>query len=163
MNCRACMCIAICLLLTNLTYSQKYNDSVNLKPARSIIGELGGPGFLSINYDQRFKGNKGLGFRAGLGGIGVITAAVIAVPVGLNYLTGSGDHHAEFGAGLSALTITDGTDFFEESSSTIFGYIQFGYRYEPKKGLTGRIFACPLFTSEGLLPFFGGISLGIRL
>lgn len=135
----------------------------SMKAAQSVYGEIGGPGILSINYDQRFKGQKGWGFRAGVGGIGFLTAGVFAAPVGLNYLSGKNGNYLELGAGISALTVTDGEDFFDNSNSTIFGYLNFGYRYQPeKKGFTARVFVSPLITGAGVFPFYGGLSAGIR-
>lgn len=152
------------LLLTTIqTYAQKNSDDIPQPPARNIYGEIGGPGILSLNYDQRFKGQKGLGFRVGAGGIGFLTSGVFAIPVGINYLSGSKGHYLELGAGASAITITDGEDFFENSSSGFFGYVNFGYRYQPEKnGFTGRVFISPLITGAGVFPFYGGLSFGFR-
>jgi hypothetical protein len=143
--------------------AQKDNSDLPQPSARSMYGEIGGPGILSLNYDQRFKGQKGLGFRVGAGGIGFLTSGVFAIPVGLNYLSGSKGHYLELGAGASAITVTDGEDFFENSSSGFFGYLNFGYRYQPEKnGFTGRVFVSPLITGAGVFPFYGGISFGFK-
>jgi hypothetical protein len=151
------------ILATTQTFAQKNNDDIPQPPARNIYGEIGGPGILSLNYDQRFKGQKGLGFRVGAGGIGFLTSGVFAIPVGINYLSGSKGHYLELGAGASAITITDGDDFFENSSSGFFGYLNFGYRYQPEKnGFTGRVFISPLITGAGVFPFYGGLSFGFR-
>lgn len=151
------------LLVTTQTFAQKNNNDIPQPPARNIYGEIGGPGILSLNYDQRFKGQKGLGFRVGAGGIGFLTSGVFAIPVGINYLSGSKGHYLELGAGASAITITDGEDFFENSSSGFFGYVNFGYRYQPEKnGFTGRVFISPLITGAGVFPFYGGLSFGFR-
>ncbi|HCL07119.1 MAG TPA: hypothetical protein DHW64_14750 [Chitinophagaceae bacterium] len=132
-------------------------------PAKTIFGEIGGPGLFSANYDQRFKGQKGWGFRVGMGGIGFITSGVFALPVGFNHLSGKDGHYLELGAGASAITVTDGEDFFENSNSTVFGYLNFGYRYQPeKKGFTARVFVSPLITGAGVFPFYGGISAGFK-
>jgi hypothetical protein len=131
--------------------------------AKNVNLEIGGPGIFSFNYDQRFKGQKGLGFRLGFGGIGVPGVGLFSVPVGLNYLKGSNANYFEMGAGASALTISDGSTFFSSSSSTVIGYINLGYRYQPeKKGFTGRVFISPIITSVGILPTFGGISAGYK-
>ncbi|MFN3666558.1 MAG: hypothetical protein ACK4S0_10390 [Sediminibacterium sp.] len=149
--------IATCL------YAQDRGNDLPDPPAKSVFGEIGGPGLFSINYDQRFKGQKGLGFRAGMGGIGFLTSGIFAVPVGINYLSGRDGHYLELGAGLSAITITDGDEFFDNSNSTIFGYLNFGYRYQPeKKGFTARVFVSPLITGAGVFPFYGGISAGFK-
>lgn len=131
--------------------------------AKNIYGEVGGPGIFSFNYDQRFRGQKGWGFRVGMGGIGFISSGIFTVPVGFNYLSGNEGHYLELGAGASAITITDGEDFFDNNSSTVFGYLNFGYRYQPeKKGFTARVFVSPLITGAGIFPFYGGVSAGFK-
>lgn len=151
------------LFITTTATAQKDNTDLPGPAARNIFGEIGGPGIISLNYDQRFKGQKGLGFRVGAGGIGVLTSGIFALPVGINYLSGNSGHYLELGAGASAITITDGSDFFENSSSGVLGYVNFGYRYQPeKKGFTGRVFISPLFSGAGVFPFYGGISFGFK-
>jgi hypothetical protein len=145
------------------TYAQTTNTEITAPSAKNVYAEIGGPGIFSFNYDQRFKGQKGLGFRAGIGGIGFLGAGVFAVPVGLNYLSGSNGHYFEMGAGASALTISDGESIFSNNSSTVIGFINFGYRYQPeKKGFTGRVFISPIFSAEGFMPIYGGISAGFK-
>ena len=157
--------ITVLVTLISLTVTaQRVDRKPGSSNARNIYGELGGPGVLSVNYDQRF-GNKetGLGFRAGIGGIGLGNAGFISIPVGLNYLAGKEDHYFEAGAGLSVISLYDGATLFDNDQSTIFGFINLGYRYQPtRKGLTGRVFISPLLTSEGFMPFYGGVSLGFR-
>ncbi|MFZ6024335.1 MAG: hypothetical protein ACOYVG_07740 [Bacteroidota bacterium] len=144
-------------------FAQQKDTDLSGPPAKTIFGEMGGPGLFSANYDQRFKGQKGWGFRVGMGGIGFITSGVFAIPVGFNHLSGKDGHYLELGAGASAITVTDGGNFFENSSSTVFGYLNFGYRYQPeKKGFTARVFVSPLITGAGVFPFYGGISAGFK-
>lgn len=100
-------------------------------------------------------------FRVGMGGIGFLTSGVFAIPVGFNHLSGKDGHYLELGAG--AITVTDGYDFFDNSNSTIFGYLNVGYRYQPeKKGFTARVFVSPLISGAGVFPFYGGISAGFK-
>lgn len=157
--------ITVFIILLSLTATaQKADKKAGSSNARNVYGELGGPGVLSVNYDQRF-GNKetGLGFRAGIGGIGLGNAGFISIPVGLNFLAGKEEHYFEAGAGISAISLYDGATLFDNDQSTIFGFFNFGYRYQPsKKGLTGRVFVSPLITSEGFWPFYGGVSFGFR-
>lgn len=149
--------------MSTIVSAQRNVTDIPQPAARSIFGEIGGPGIFSLNYDQRFKGEKGLGFRVGAGGIGFLTSGVFAIPVGLNHLSGSDGHYLELGGGLSAITLTDGSDFFDNSSSGFFGYLNFGYRYQPeKKGFTGRVFISPLITGAGVFPFYGGVSAGFK-
>jgi hypothetical protein len=143
--------------------AQKNGAFASGKPFQTFYFEAGGPGILSINYDQRFKGDQGLGIRAGVGGYGIGKKGVFTIPVGLNYLTGSGDHFAELGAGICAASSSTGNTYFDNGGTTIAGYINFGYRFQPeKKGLTFRVFLSPLFTAAGTIPFYGGGSVGIK-
>jgi len=161
-----CKLLSLFLLFTITSFSlsaQSNSDDLSGPPAKTIYGEIGGPGLFSANYDQRFKGQKGWGFRVGMGGIGFITSGIFAVPVGFNHLSGNDGHYLELGAGASAITITDGEDIFDNNNSTVFGYLNFGYRYQPeKKGFTARVFVSPLITGAGVFPFYGGISAGFK-
>jgi hypothetical protein len=150
-------------LMSIQTQAQSAGSENNNPTAKTVYAEIGGPGIFSFNYDQRFKGQKGLGFRAGVGGIGFIYAGVFSISLGLNYLSGTNGNYFELGAGASALTISDGSTIFSNNASTVIGYMNIGYRYQPeKKGFTGRVFISPLFTAEGFWPFYGGISAGFK-
>jgi hypothetical protein len=161
--------VFIIFFLFSLQANAQTTDSVNTNPsAKDAYLEIGGAGFFSINYDQRFKGQKGLGFHLGLGGIGLLGSGVFSVPVGLNYLSGSKGNYIEIGAGASILTVSE-RDFWLSNNTTtttsteIIGFINLGYRYQPeKKGFTGRVFISPIFYQGGFLPFYGGISAGIK-
>lgn len=153
--CIACMC-------TLGAYAQKTAFESSAKSVQTFFFEAGGPGIFTINYDQRFRGEDGLGIRAGVGGYGFLKKGVFTIPVGLNYLKGSGNHYAELGAGICSVSLSEGNTYFDNESSTIIGFINFGYRYQPQKGLTFRGFISPLFTAAGIVPFYGGASVGIR-
>ena len=153
----------ICFLFTLHLNAQNTASDVTGPSAKSVYGEIGGPGIFSVNYDQRFKGQKGLGIRAGLGGIGFFGAGIFTLPVGLNYLSGSNGNYFELGGGVSAVTISDGQSLFSNNTSTIIGFINLGYRYQPEKsGFTGRVFFSPLISQAGVLPIYGGISAGYK-
>ena len=155
--------LTTCLLFSFAAKAQKSGAFEVEKPVQTFYAELGGPGILTINYDQRFKGNQGLGFRAGVGGYGFLKKGVFTIPIGINYLTGSGSHFAELGAGFCSVSLSNGNTFFDNESSTIIGFINFGYLFQPeKKGLTFRVFISPLFTAAGTVPFYGGASAGIK-
>ena len=133
------------------------------KNAQSFYGEVGGPGIITVNYDQRLKGNDGFGFRAGMGGYGVLKKGGFTVPVGVNYITGSNANFAEIGAGLCYVAASSGNTYFDNTSNTVVAYFNFGYRFQPvNNGLTYRIFLSPLLTAAGLVPFYGGASVGIK-
>lgn len=123
------------------------NLSVELLGAQNIAG---------INYDSRFKGNSGLGYRVGIGyGYGNTSGLFdqkingVGVPLELNYLLGKKNSKLElgFGASLGVYQVketigyvedtwwypggenTDETSpktYFYTSSRTQFGYFFFG-------------------------------------
>ena len=80
-------------------------------PERSLSLELfGAQNTVGINYDSRFKGNHGLGYRVGVGYGYSETSTIasssyalqgIAVPIEINYLFGQGRHKLELGLGTS--------------------------------------------------------------
>ncbi len=151
------------LILFSLAANAQRSDLSGEKNAQSLYLEGGGPGLVTINYEQRFKGQTGFGFRAGMGGYGAGKSGVFTVPVGINYITGSESQFAEIGAGICPVSISAHNKYFDNTSSTIVAYFNFGYRYQPiKKGWSYRIFLSPLLTSEGLIPFYGGASIGIK-
>jgi hypothetical protein len=141
--------------------------------AKSIYAELGGPGVVSFNFDSRFsKKEDGLGGRIGVGGFTFRDwfddgrTTVIFVPIGLNYLMGKdGKNYFELGASItptfSSYKGSSTTD--DETFSTTFGNLLFGYRLQPKNGgFTFRGFISPLISKEGFIPYYGGISLGYK-
>ncbi len=123
------------------------NLSVELLGAQNTVG---------INYDSRFKGNSGLGYRVGIGyGYGNTSGLFdqkingVGVPLELNYLLGKKNSKLElgFGASLGVYQVketigyventgsypggenTDETSpktYFYTSSRTQFGYFFFG-------------------------------------
>lgn len=162
---RQLLSLLILSLLSISAIAQDKTSNTETKGARSVYGEVGGPGIFSVNYDFRFKKSEtGLGMRLGLGGVGFINLGVFATPIGVNYLSGKDGNYFEAGAGISPLFISDGTDFFNADASTTMGFLLLGYRYQPiKKGFTGRIFISPLIVPEGgFFPFYGGFSAGFK-
>jgi hypothetical protein len=150
------------ILLSLVMYGQQ-SDGNGGKSAQSFYLEGGGPGLVTINYDQRLKGSMGLGFRAGMGGYGVGKKGLFTVPLGMNYTTGSGSHFAEVGAGLCYVASSTGNSFFDNTGNYVLAYFNFGYRFQqPTKGLTYRIFLSPLLTPAGVVPFYAGASFGVK-
>ena len=94
----------VCCLLTIVAQAQD-------APERSLSLELfGAQNTVGINYDSRFKGNHGLGYRVGVGYGYSETSTIasssyalqgIAVPIEINYLFGQGRHKLELGFGTS--------------------------------------------------------------
>jgi hypothetical protein len=130
---------------------------------KAVYGEFGGSGLIfSGNFDMRFKGHKGFGFRLGIGYAGGTGASLVTVPVGLNALVGKGPHYFEVGA--SATLLSDSYEGFDEGSTSWFFMPHFGYRFtKPTKSFNGRIYVGPII-AEGFTFFpFGGLSVGYTL
>ena len=150
-------------LLDSSAQSEK-TPSENTGPAsKAVYGEFGGSGVLfSANFDTRFKGHKGLGFRVGFGLLATAGEAIISFPIGINGLAGRGPHYFEYG--FSATPLTDTYSGFDEGASIWFFMPHFGYRYtKPSNSFNGRIYIGPVI-AEGFVFFpFGGLSVGYTL
>lgn len=90
---------ALCCFSAVMAQQKTRSLSVELLGAQNIAG---------INYDSRFKGNSGLGYRVGLGyGYGNNSSLFdqkingVAAPFELNYLLGKKNSKLELGFGLS--------------------------------------------------------------
>ncbi|MFM9910814.1 MAG: hypothetical protein ACKVOW_15855 [Chitinophagaceae bacterium] len=135
------------------------------KAAKSVYFELGGPGVASFNFDTRFgKKENGLGARVGFGGLSLGGNTALFIPVGLNYLFGKETtNYFELGGGITPL-IASG-DFIGDDGifSSTFGYLNFGYRYQPAiAGFIFRVAINPVFNKNGFFPIYGGISFGYK-
>lgn len=138
--------------------------------AKAIFFEIGGPGVASVNYDMRFNNKEdGLGFRAGFGGFSVrddydYKTTALFFPVGLNYLLGKdGKNYFEIGGGYTYVSVSDKNSRSESTYSNSFGHLNFGYRLQPKNG--GFLFRAgivPLFSNNGFIPYYAGISFGYK-
>ena len=139
---------------------------------RSVSAELlGAQNIVGINYDSRFKGNNGLGYRVGIGfgyadnsGLFDQNIKGVGVPIELNYLLGKKNHKLELGLGASLGVYhvkettwyyyqpvppeTEGHDEQYTSTSNRFGYFMFGdigYRYQRDNGFMFRVGVSPSF------------------
>ncbi len=138
---------ALCCFSAVMAQQKTRSLSVELLGAQTIAG---------INYDSRFEGNSGLGYRVGIGyGYGNTSGLFdqkingVGVPLELNYLLGKNNSKLElgFGASLGVYQVketigyvedtwwypggenTDETSpktYFYTSSRTQFGYFFFG-------------------------------------
>ncbi len=150
------------LSTSNETKKKVRNISIELLGAQNMVG---------INYDSRFKGNSGLGYRVGIGfgygdnsGLFDETIKGVGVPMELNYLLGRKRHKLEvgFGTSLGVYHIkettwywyqpvppeTEGHGDFHTSTSNRFGYFLFGdigYRYQRDNGFMFRVGISPSF------------------
>ena len=136
---------ALCCSSAVMAQQKTRNLSVELLGAQTIAG---------INYDSRFNGNSGLGYRVGIGyGYGDNSGWPdqkingVGVPLELNYLLGKKNSKLElgFGACLGVYQVKETIGYvkdtgwypseidFYTSSKTQFGYFFFGdigYRYQ---------------------------------
>jgi hypothetical protein len=138
--------------------------SAQAQVAKSIFAELGGPGLASINFDSRFtKKDDGLGGRIGIGGFKVEGASFVFLPVGVNYLLGKDNrNYFELGAGATVV-FGKGEDLDPNGFTSTFGHLTLGYRMAPKEGgFSFRAFISPIFTTEGFVPYWGGLSFGYK-
>ena len=138
---------------------------------RSVSVELlGAQNTVGVNYDSRFKGNSGWGYRVGIGfGYGDNSSFLeqnikgVGVPLELNYLLGRNRHKLELGMGTSLgvyhVKETNGYVYptpddevqgvkFYTSQHNQFGYHVFGdigYRYQRENGFLFRVGFSPSF------------------
>lgn len=131
--------------------------------AKSVYVELGGPGLAAFNFDTRFSNKQdGIGGRIGFGGFSVDGEGAVFVPIGLNYLIGKDQkNYFELGAGVTPIFgVSKSSD---ETFSSTFGHILFGYRLQPKDGgFTFRAFVSPVFGEGFFVPYYGGVSFGYK-
>jgi len=154
--------ILMLCLSSAFLFSFSRAQSDNGGATKAVYGELGGSGLIfSANFDMRFKGSTGLGFRLGIGGAGGTGGGVVTFPFGLNYVSGKGDHHFE--AGTTFTVVTAAFDI-SDNGSTWFLLPHFGYRYsKPSNSFNARIYIGPLI-GDGFVFFpFGGLSVGYTL
>jgi hypothetical protein len=108
----------------------------------------------------------GLGFKVGVGGFSIEGSSAVFVPIGLNYLLGKDErNYFEIGGGITIVSYKEDYFFSDNSSNftSSFGHAYFGYRLQPKNG--GFLFRAgitPVFTKEGFIPYWAGISFGYK-
>jgi hypothetical protein len=150
--------VLVCIFPSFGQYS-KSSDGEGVT-SRAVYGEFFGSGLaFSANFDSRFKGSTGLGFRVGIGGAGGTGGGILTFPLGINYLAGKSAHHFE--AGTTFTIVTAAFDLSGDSGSGWFVLPHIGYRYsKPSNSFNGRIYVGP-FIANGFTFFpFGGISAG---
>jgi len=164
------------LLLTSFTASSQVNENFS-RPSQSIFLEAGGAGLsYSFNYDRRLKGEKGLGFRGGLGYISrTEDFKMFSAPFQVNYLLGKNSNFIELGVGATYFYLDDyiyyNTPGFTSSGESEFllpvktkGDVMFtmtfGFRHQPKEGIMYRLAITPVANRDGFWPLFAGLSFG---
>ena len=134
--------------------------------AQTILVEVGGPGFISANYDFRFGQTRNAwGGRAGVGYISAGGAGLLTIPVQVNYLLGKGGHYFEMGAGATYTVATLEISYDEERSKAygdgLMGTMTFGYRKQPVEGgFNFRAGISPVFRKDYFLPYLPYLSVG---
>ena len=115
---------ALCCFSAVMAQQKTRNLSVELLGAQNIVG---------INYDSRFKGNSGLGYRVGIGyGYGNTSGLFdqkingVGVPLELNYLLGKKNSKLElgFGASLGVYQVKETIGYVEDTWCIQVGRIQ---------------------------------------
>jgi len=132
--------------------------------AQNVFVEIGGQGLLfTANYDTRFSNRRnGIGGRAGIGYLSLDGDNITTIPIGLNYLLGSGKHFFEVGLGATVIA-TSGDDFsiVGEEASNLMGTMSFSYRLQPvNNGFALRAGLTPIFGKNFFIPYYAGLSLG---
>ena len=169
--CRQLFSLFVILLMgsVGLVFSQ---DRTKAKNAIYAEGATRGPVY-SINYDRIFRQGEKLAysFRAGFS----IYNNTVSFPVGVNFITGLNEHHAEF-----SLTVIPHIDHHAhligssntESDKYIFVNPAIGYRYQKTNGgiflkaaVGPSIFLDPpsndFWNMDPKLYAFGSIGVGI--
>jgi len=160
------------ILLTGSAGFVFSQDRTEAKNAVYVEGATRGPVY-SINYDRIFRQGEKLAysFRAGFS----IYNNTVAFPVGVNFITGLNEHHAEFSFNVIPYIDYDvhlvGSNN-TESDKYIYVNPSIGYRYQKKEGgvflkaaVGPSVFLDPpsndFWNMDPKLYAFGSIGLGI--
>lgn len=161
---------ALALMLASLSMVAQDSLDMGPSPYQSLSLELfGAHNTIGLNYDRRFKGNDGLGFRVGLG-YGYSESSYfmflshsihdIAIPLEINYLLGKRRHKLELGLGanigyyhetyyLDKAYVPQGMSQYNYTlKRSTFGYFMYGnigYRLQTNRGFQFRIGLTPSF------------------
>jgi hypothetical protein len=154
----------IIILISCLTSATTIN--AQSKNSNTVFFEVGGPGLASFNYDTRFtKSSSGWGGRIGIGGFGGKNdLGVLTIPIGINFLASGDDKHF-FEAGINQTFLSVKENIFGEnnSSSSTFTTLNFGYRSQPKgQGFVFKASVNPIFSNGYFFPFYFGVGFGYK-
>jgi hypothetical protein len=149
--------VIFCILFCahgNLMHSQTTQiDSINRRLIfKNLVGySLGGPSFLSINYEHYFNHNWSI--EAGLGSVIVISG----VHVGTRYYLGNSKHPTKFapylGAAIgAAFIIGGGGSGGVDGYGTMVAYVPLGIQHISKNGFALSIEGAGMFMDSELLP-----------
>ena len=138
--------------------AQSTEAPVSLTTKAAYLELLASGVVFSVNFDSRFRGENGFGYRVGIGT--AISPNIFIIPLGINYLTGAGPGHFE--AEFTASILTSSRSYNDKVYSTpVLLYPHIGYRhFKPGKSFLWRINAGPTFEPGGRVIPFLGFSLG---
>lgn len=130
---------------------------------KSIYAELAGASFMAgLNYDSRFHENSRWGYRIGLAytlaaideidfccDCGGSSSAIrgFNIPMEINYLVGRRETKSKLDLGLGV-----NLGYYDRRDEDLFGYFMFmntGYRFQPRQGVTFRIGLSPKLSLNG--------------
>lgn len=154
--------VLLCLITAAMLKAQSVTPESTVT-TKSVYVELLGSGLVtSLNFDSRFHGSQGLGYRIGLGYVPLSKGTTLSIPVGLNAIFGK--RYSFFEAEVTGTVVTSSTGKFNGSDvSKVFVYPHAGYLYtKPRKSFIGRIYVGPMFYGSRVLPY-AGLSLGYTL
>jgi hypothetical protein len=145
------------LCCASLAYDVGWARAEEAPSEHAAFIEAGGAAVLySVNYEYRFIPE--LGLRAGISVVPLCIfrcTTVAILPVSINGIVGEGNHHFEYGAGFTYVTLDD--------DDARFVFPELGYRYEnPSGGFLFRATFTPLVRlrkPKDVLPW-GGVSFG---
>ncbi|MEO7394708.1 MAG: hypothetical protein ABIU11_07160 [Chitinophagaceae bacterium] len=149
-------------LISIQSFCQENTHSGSAKVIYAEVLSVSGPTVFTVNFDMRFKSQKGLGAHAGMGIIGSGGGGtILIIPFGLNYILGKAPHYLEGGLGATILTIAGSQYISGESVAVIVPSA--GYRYQTfNNGISVRVFISPWIIPQGGAIFAGGLSLGYK-
>jgi len=164
------------LFLSSTTFAQTITLNLPTKPMSSIYLEAGGAGLsYSVNFDSRFKGENGWGWRGGLSYISrTDDLKMYSVPFQINYLLGTRTNFLELGAGVtyfylddylyynSGFSSSDESEFIlpVKTRGDLMATFTFGFRHQPRNGIMYRLAITPIANRSGFWPLFAGLSFG---
>lgn len=165
-----CGVLLLCLSTSAKTQEKKVDFYETGSRAKSFYVEVGGPGFISANYDFRFQETRnGMGARAGLGYFSIEGESFLTIPVQLNYLMGKGGHYFEMGIGASYVRNSYDTYYWTANAeytdrtvdSKALGSLIFGYRKQPVDGgFNFRAGLSPILFDGNFIPYLPYVSFG---
>lgn len=152
---------AVAIVLSMVIACTQSQAQEALPAAKSVYGEIGGAGLaFSANFDGRFMGHKGIGYRVGAGFLPLTNRSIITIPLGINVLLGKGSSFFE--AEVTG-TFVSASAKFKDNVTKWFVYPHVGYRYaKPSGGFLFRLNAGPLLLSGHVYPW-AGLSFGYEL